>query len=130
VRRLLKVMGKAAKESVADLQSGTVTLECCPGWGGANTKPLPRPGYCIGEAFFGGGSWGPEHCRACDPVFSNPRPSESPLATFYSADGYTPHRSDFNSGGLAAYLASRIEHYQPAMPRCLPFAASAPEAWR
>ena len=108
-------MGKAAKEAGADLLSETVTLECCPCCGGTDTKRLPRPEHWIGETFFGGGGWGLEHCRACDLMFTNPRPSESLLSRFYSADGYTPHQSDFNSRRLVAYFASRMEHYQPVL---------------
>jgi len=115
VRRLLEAMGKAAEGVATDLLSDTVTLECCPGCGGRGTKKLPPPEHWIGETFFGGGSWGLEHCRTCDLVFTNPRPSENLLSRFYSADGYTPHQSDYNSRRLVAYFASRMEHYQPAL---------------
>jgi 2-polyprenyl-3-methyl-5-hydroxy-6-metoxy-1,4-benzoquinol methylase len=115
VRRLLDVRSNAARKIYAEPLSETVTLECCPGCGATNAKRLPTPAYCIGEAFFSGGNWGLEHCRTCDLVFTNPRPSESLLSRFYSADGYTPHQSDFNSRRLVTYFASRMEHYQPAL---------------
>ena len=60
-------------------------------------KPIPAPPVAIGHAFFTDSELGLSQCRACGVRFVNPRPSESSLNSFYSADGYDCHNPAFGS---------------------------------
>lgn len=62
------------------------------------------------------GKWGLERCRKCGLVFTNPRPSDSVLNSFYSTPGYKPHEAEgLQSRAVISYLLSRIDFHHPGL---------------
>jgi 2-polyprenyl-3-methyl-5-hydroxy-6-metoxy-1,4-benzoquinol methylase len=58
---------------------------------------IPAPQVAIGHAYFSDDALKLAHCRGCRVRFVNPRPSDSSLNKFYSADGYDCHDPAFGS---------------------------------
>jgi SAM-dependent methyltransferase len=60
--------------------------------------------------------WGLERCRECGLVFTNPRPSDAVLETFYSTPGYKPHEGgESQASATIFYLLARIALHHPGL---------------
>lgn len=99
------------------VSSTSVRLSECPVCSGTSLKELPLPGHWIGRDIFEPyrRELGLSQCRSCSFVFTNPRPSQQLLDSFYAGDAYSCHGTDFSLSAhkKALYLLSRFEAHGP-----------------
>lgn len=97
----------------------TLSLDRCPSCGCEETKRLSTPGHWVSYGMSSSVEtkrWGLENCRKCGLVYTNPRPSDSVLVTFYSTPGYKPHDAEGSQNrATISYLLSRINHHHPGL---------------
>jgi SAM-dependent methyltransferase len=99
-------------------------VSACPVCHGRSFTRLPVPGRWVGPEVFGdlSSQLGLVRCRACSLVFTNPRPSATRLATFYSGDTYVCHEEDAShfARNKADLLLGKLGELMPAAaPRTL-----------
>src|SRR5215203_1934914 len=110
---------RAGQPAETDLQ----TVSVCPLCNGTSFRKLSTPRQWISEIFHVlRGHIGLVSCRTCNLVFTNPRPSDLLLSTFYSGNTYDCHSPTLTStGGVQAdVVLSRLSKVlPPAAPKTL-----------